>query len=170
MNTDGPKPLPSGWQDCGEKFWSKVNNRISPDACWLWQENVFDFGHGQFYFAKRLLRAHRVAWALAHNQDPHPHFVLHTCDVPACCNPQHLFLGSKEDNSADMVKKGRGGRPKGSVNRHTLAGATHCIRGHEFTPENTYVQPKTGYRQCRTCNRNRRNELARSLHAARRNG
>lgn len=50
--------------------------------------------------------ASRVAWTLTHG-DPGDWFVLHRCDNPPCCNPAHLFLGTKGDNHADMVSKGR---------------------------------------------------------------
>jgi hypothetical protein len=156
------KPLPAHWPDAADRFWQKVH-RTSPDACWLWTDATFDFGHGKFWISPRLVRAHRVAWALEHGEDPEPYFVLHRCDVPRCCNPRHLFIGSKAANSADMASKGRGGRPKGSRNRHTRPDATHCIRDHAFTPENTYVQPSTGHRQCRTCNRDRAREKAKQM-------
>jgi hypothetical protein len=156
------KPLPAGWQNTAERFWSKVH-RSSPDDCWLWTGNTFDFGHGHFWISPRDVRAHRVAWALEHGKDPAPYFVLHRCDVPRCCNPRHLFTGSKAANSADMANKGRGGRPKGSSNRHSRPGATHCVEGHAFTSENTYVQPGTSKRQCRTCNRDRARNRAQQL-------
>jgi hypothetical protein len=52
--------------------------------------------------------AHRIAWALAHDEwPPNGLKVLHRCDTPACCNPAHHFLGTAQDNSDDMVAKGR---------------------------------------------------------------
>lgn len=63
------------------------------------------------------------------------------CDVPACINPNHLWLGTHAENMADMNRKGR----------NAMSSKTHCKRGHPFTPENTFKQP--GGRACRICQR-----------------
>jgi hypothetical protein len=52
-------------------------------------------------------RSHRAAWKLTHGPIPDGLQVLHRCDNPPCCNPAHLFLGTQQDNIADMHKKGR---------------------------------------------------------------
>lgn len=54
--------------------------------------------------------AHRVAWELVHGPIPKGMFVCHKCDTPACCNADHLFLGTQTDNVADKVAKGRQSR------------------------------------------------------------
>lgn len=54
-------------------------------------------------------RAHRLAWELANGPVPAGQFVLHRCDNPPCARPDHLFLGTAADNTADMRSKGRGG-------------------------------------------------------------
>jgi hypothetical protein len=65
-------------------------------------------GYGQVLIARKNLLVHRVAWAMSHGYDiPDGLCVLHTCDNPPCCNPDHLWLGTKADNSADMHAKGR---------------------------------------------------------------
>lgn len=84
------------------------------DTCWLWTGCKSAFGHGQIGAGahepntpKRLLQTHRVAWELVNGPIPDGMFVLHRCDVPNCVRPDHLFLGTKADNSADMISKSR---------------------------------------------------------------
>lgn len=56
----------------------------------------------------RTIAAHRLAYMLAHGEDiPAGALVLHGCDVPACCNPAHLRLGTHADNQRDAIQRGR---------------------------------------------------------------
>lgn len=90
------------------RFESHVD-RLGEGDCWPWKMYCFPFGYGAFKFARRSVVAHRVAWVLKMGSVGNE-CVLHRCDNPRCCNPSHLFLGSKSDNSADMVGKGRHAR------------------------------------------------------------
>lgn len=77
-----------------------------PTECWIWQGSLRR-GYGQIGWDGKNWFAHRVMWTLCHGEIPEGIFVLHHCDTPSCINPDHLFLGTPEDNTADMFAKGR---------------------------------------------------------------
>lgn len=95
------------------RFWSKVEKT---PVCWLYHGSKAHFGYGVLFFGKegREVRAHRFAWELLRGPIPAGLWVLHRCDVPSCVNPDHLFLGTAKDNTADMIRKGRANVPRGS--------------------------------------------------------
>lgn len=91
------------------RFEAKVDRSA---ACHLWRGGRNSAGYGivqgcNDYQAFSLL-AHRIAWALAHQQEPGVDDVIrHACDNPPCCNPAHLLIGDRRDNHQDMVERGR---------------------------------------------------------------
>lgn len=121
--------------------------------CWLWATTKDRKGYGQWFAYGRRQRAHRMAYESFVSEIPDGLWVLHKCDVPPCINPDHLFLGTAQDNTQDMIKKGRSGMDKGQF----WAKKTHCPHGHEYSPENTYVG-NDGSRDCRTCHRTRQSK------------
>lgn len=77
-------------------------------GCLLWTGAVDGNGYGQIKSGRVGLRAHRVAWEFFRGPIPEGMFICHRCDVPRCCNPEHLFVGTARDNVIDKIKKGRG--------------------------------------------------------------
>lgn len=77
------------------------------EGCWIWQAHVKETGYGQFTVDNKPARAHRVSYELYVGVIPEGLDVLHRCDNRKCVNPDHLFLGTNDDNIQDKVRKGR---------------------------------------------------------------
>lgn len=106
----------------GDVFWSKIDKSGGEDACWPWMFAKNKRGYGWFHLpgtTATSVLAHRLAYSEVHGLIPDGISVLHKCDNPPCCNPKHLFLGSRRDNNEDMRVKGRAVNPP--INR----GASH---------------------------------------------
>lgn len=76
-------------------------------GCWLWLRGTDSDGYGEIKYEGRPWRAHRLSWTAYRGPIPHGLQVLHRCDTPSCCNPDHLFLGTNNDNHLDKIRKGR---------------------------------------------------------------
>lgn len=88
-----------------ELFWEKVRRG---DGCWEWIGTRVNDRYGQTTKKGRHVLAHRASWELANGPIPVGMQVLHRCDNPPCVRPDHLFLGTHEDNMQDMASKHRG--------------------------------------------------------------
>lgn len=92
-----------------ETFLGRI--KISENGCWEWQHSRDVRGYGKISINGTYWRSHRYAYQY-YKGDIGELSVLHKCDNPPCCNPDHLFLGNTYENAIDMLKKGRGGTTK----------------------------------------------------------
>lgn len=90
-----------------DRFWAKVSKTDDDDSCWMWTSATQESGHGIIGINGENHGAHRVAWELQCGPITDGLYVCHKCDVPGCVRGSHLFLGTHQDNMADMVSKGR---------------------------------------------------------------
>lgn len=111
------------------RFESLVGDADS-NGCRLFVGYIRPNGYGQMKVMGKNVKAHRLAWILAYDRIPAGLFVCHRCDVRACVEPEHLFLGTYLDNIRDMVAKGRNSppprllglrNPRGKLSDHDVA-------------------------------------------------
>lgn len=110
------------------RVWENIDQDTTPDGCWLWTRPVNDSGyaqisspeHGTIRVARWLL-SQRIGRALTRSE-----VARHTCDVPRCCRPTHLIVGTRKDNARDAAERHRlpGNRKsRGHVPRQRLSDA-----------------------------------------------
>lgn len=126
-----------------KQYIPKIEQRITTvpfSGCWLWTGGYMSNGYGIFKNKKDRsgYGAHRLSYAAFVGDIPEGLCVLHKCDVRPCINPDHLFLGTKKENSQDMARKKRGFSPASL--------RTHCPKGHNYSGLNA-----NGARICRIC-------------------
>jgi HNH endonuclease len=97
-----------------DRIVAKIDKR-GPDDCWTWVGAHHEFGYGMANMSGKAVYVHRLAWEEVNGPIPPGLCVLHRCDNPPCCNPAHLFLGTLQDNAADMAQKGRARRGRGNA-------------------------------------------------------
>lgn len=118
---------------------------VIESGCYLWTGSLTPSGYGRYCVGGTWMLAHRYAYQRKHGSIPANHELHHTCETPACVNPEHLKAVTRREHSVELTP-----RSLASIN----AAKTHCSHGHELTPENTYVwSKKPSQRSCRECRR-----------------
>lgn len=129
----------------------KANSIVTPTDCWEWQgwkhlsRGITDRARGYPVagYRGKASRITRVVISMTIGRPLLPEeMACHRCDNPPCINPDHLFAASQKENGLDARAK----------KRYWYQRITHCKSGHEFTPENTYIDGR-GFRKCRACDR-----------------
>lgn len=142
-----------------ERVLFRVPTGLPDTACWPWLGYI-DTSTG--YGALNMRRvngkwipepAHRLVWVLFYGAIPDSMCICHTCDIPICCNPRHLFLGTHKDNTADMTRKGRDGGRFTPGHGLVRPRATHCRCGHALTLDNLVSNGPNEAPSCKTCAR-----------------
>lgn len=134
-----------------DRFWSKVEPE-EVDGCWQWAAGKSSNGYGRFsvYRDEELLSeyAHRVVYEMMVGEIPAGLVIDHLCRNRSCVNPYHL----------EPIPRGLNVL-RGEASSAKAARRGACVRGHEYTEENTYIF--RGARQCKTCSNELRNERRR---------
>jgi len=126
-------PIPALTESDIARFWLKVDKRGS-DECWKWTAAKDEFGRGLFRLGP-LYKAPRIAFFLANGIDPGGTDVCHTCDIPSCCNPAHLWKGTRYQNNDDRDEKGHQISHPGE--EHGMAILTETQARHVLTSPQT---------------------------------
>ena len=132
-------------------YWEVLKSKciLMPSGCLEWQgfRRPPPRHYGDMSYRCKNWRTHRITWVIHFGPIPKGMVVMHTCDNPPCCNPEHLKLGTHLENMADCRAK----------DRYYYANLTHCKRGHPFDAENTYIIKTPGewqgLRACKACQR-----------------
>jgi hypothetical protein len=104
------RPCHRKWRDATsiQRFWEKVGKTDDLFSCWLWTGAINPrSGYGDIRWQNRHLSTHRLAWELTNGPIPAGLWVLHHCDCKPCCRPEHLYVGTHQDNVADRIDRER---------------------------------------------------------------
>lgn len=141
-----------------EIFLEQVQVVPESDCWWFVPGKPNRGGYKTFMWGGRHELAHRFAYKLWKGEIPTGLNVLHSCDTPPCCNPDHLRVGTDMDNMQDRLARG-----KYHTDNNVQRAKTHCPQGHEYTPETTYFFENRRY--CKPCHKQHSAAHARKLQA-----
>ena len=133
---------------------------VSPEpnsGCWLWTGSISEDGYGKFKMTQAAWAAHRVSYELFVGPIPEGLQIDHLCRVRCCVNPKHLEPVTLQEN----FRRGIGNAHGAAAASIARISKTHCLRGHEYVPDNVMIQAD-GARRCRTCDRKRAREYQRA--------
>ena len=126
------------------RFFSKIKvsaeHFYNGSPCWDWRLRLCKDGYGRFRIYKSQITAHRAAYIMFVSTNIDDLDADHLCRRRHCVNPAHLEAVTRRIN----ILRGTGAGARNAV-------STHCVNGHAFTPDNVYLDARTGYRRCRTC-------------------
>jgi hypothetical protein len=97
---------PGGLKSLSEHFWDNLKAGGS-NECWLWRGPINAWGYGHLIHRGKCHKAHRLSYSLHNGHIPFGLVVRHTCDNPPCCNPDHLLIGTRAENTQDAVERDR---------------------------------------------------------------
>lgn len=108
------KELQTNKEAFEHRFWSKINRTGGEDACWPWlacaiaKNPKYNYsGYGVFTLRNNTqVYTHRLTWQMTYGDIPEGKWVIHSCDNTLCCNPKHLFIGTRQEHVLNKVKKG----------------------------------------------------------------
>lgn len=145
------------------RFWRTLE--VSLSGCWLWLNRLDSWGYGQYYTNGKRPLAHRFAYIALVGPFPEGLESDHLCRVRHCVNPAHIEPVTRAEN----VRRGlvaEANRSRKGTKR------PFCRRGHEMTPENTYLYPPSsssfGRRGCHKCSQMRHAQYYEAKKARRR--
>lgn len=139
MTVKPPLYSPKLTESDHHRLWERVR-KGEHDKCWPWTATQDRDGYGVIDIDKKQHRVHRLMYFMSFGPFNSSLYVCHRCDVPSCVNPAHLFLGTNDDNMADMVSKGRQARGEGQADAKLTNNLVQNVRADYETGRYTMAE------------------------------
>lgn len=127
------------------RFWSKVNVGPNYAGCWEWSRSTRKDGYGKMKVGRVLVSAHRLAWELFNGEALGDRLALHRCNNPKCCNPKHIYAGSRSENQVDILNSGGRVHDKltqedaDEIRKYLAMGVSHASLAKDFNVAKTTI-------------------------------